>query len=195
MTTKKRQDGLTLIELLTTVAIVAILAVVAVPSFKTMSTQNRMVSDLNDLVADLQYARSEAIKRGRNVVVCPANSHFTDCEASDDWSRGWLVRDLGDDSTSPKIPPKVLRVHEPLRGDDRLTESDRRQGDTAGRIVFNRNGFSANARTLQICPSDNDSKAARAIIVTTIGRIHAGYDSNDDGVVETGSGDNIDCGA
>ncbi len=190
----RTQDGLTLIELLTTVAIVAILAVVAVPSFKTMSAQNRMVSNLNDLVADLQYARSEAIKRGRDVVVCPANSRFTKCRATSDWSQGWIVRDLGDSSATPKISPKVLRIHEPLRGGDTLRESDRRNVDTAGKIVFNRNGFSPNARTIQICPANNNAKAARAIVITTIGRIHAAYDSDEDGVVENGSGKNISCG-
>lgn len=189
----RRQQGLTLIELLTTMSIVAILAVVAIPSFKTMTGQNRMVQSLNDLVADLQYARSEAIKRGRNVIVCPANQRFNNCKTTNDWSNGWIVRDPGDSSITPAITAKVLRIHEALHDGDAMTEADRRSGDTAGRIVFNRNGFSSNARTIQVCPPDNAASAARAIVISSSGHIRTGYDSDDNGVVETGSGNDISC--
>ncbi len=189
----RRQQGLTLIELLTTMSIVAILAVVAIPSFKTMTGQNRMVQSLNDLVADLQYARSEAIKRGRDVIVCPANRHFNNCRNSSDWSNGWIVRDPGDSSVTPAISAKVLRIHEALQDGDSMMETDRRSGDAAGRIAFNRNGFSSNARTIQICPPDNSASAARAVVISSTGHIRTGYDSNDNGIVETGSGDDIAC--
>jgi len=190
----RRQDGLTLIELLTTVAIVAVLAVVAIPSYKTMTSRNRMVASLNDLVADLQYARSEAIKRGRDIIVCPANQQFSNCRVSNDWTSGWIVRDPGDTSASPAIAPAVLRIHEALDNGDIMTETDRRSGDTAGRIVFNRNGFSSNARTIQICGSDRDDSKARAIVISTAGHIYTGYDSNDNGIVETGAGNDVSCG-
>ncbi len=190
-----RQEGLTLIELLTTIAIVAILAVVAIPSYKTMTSRNRMVASLNDLVADLQYARSEAIKRGRNIVICPANRYFSNCKASSDWTNGWIVRDPGDSSASPPIAPRVLRIHEAVVNGDAMTETDRRSGDTAGRIVFNRNGFSSNTRTIQICGPDRDDTRARAIVISTTGHIYTGYDSNDNGIVENGAGIDVSCGA
>ncbi len=191
----RKQDGLTLIELLTTVAIVAVLAVVAIPSYKTMTSRNRMVASLNDLVADLQYARSEAIKRGRDIIVCPANQQFSNCRVSNDWTSGWIVRDPGDTSASPAIAPAVLRIHEALANGDIMTETDRRSGDTAGRIVFNRNGFSSNARTIQICGSDRDDSKARAIVISTAGHIYTGYDSNGNGIVETGAGNDVSCGS
>ncbi len=176
-------------------SIVAILAVVAIPSFKTMSSQNRLVQSLNDLVADLQYARSEAIKRGRDVVVCPANSQFSNCRNSGDWSNGWIVRDPGDSSATPAIAAKVLRIHEALPDGDSMTETDRRSGDTAGRIAFNRNGFSSNARTIQICPPDSSDTAARAVVISSAGHIRTGYDIDENGIVETGSGNDISCGS
>jgi type IV fimbrial biogenesis protein FimT len=189
----KRHQGLTLIELLTTISIVAVLAVVAIPSFNSMTAQNRMVGSLNDLVADLHYARSEAIKRGRNVRVCIANARFGNCRNSGDWGYGWIVRDLGDSSVTPRIRPKVLRIHAALEGDDDMGETDLRAGDRAGKIDFNRNGFSSNARTIRICEPTNTASKARAVIITTTGHIHAGYDGDEDGVVETGSGDNVTC--
>ena len=190
-----KQEGLTLIELLTTVAIVAVLAVVAIPSYKAMTSRNRMVASLNDLVADLQYARSEAIKRGRDIIVCPANQQFSNCRVSNDWTSGWIVRDPGDASASPAIAPAVLRIHEALASGDVITETDRRSGDTAGRIVFNRNGFSSNARTIQICGPDRDNSRARAIVISAAGHIYTGYDSNDNGIVENGAGTDVSCGS
>lgn len=181
-----QETGLTLIELLTTIAIVALLAVVAVPSFKGMTTNNRMVSAINELVADLQYARSEAIKRGRTITLCAANNRFNNCASSSDWSNGWLVRDAAG-------TPKVLRIHEALDGGDTLSETDLVSGDTAGVIAFSRNGFSRNARTLVICPPDTDARKARAVNISTTGRVHTAWDSNEDGIVEGRDGNNISC--
>ncbi|HFD87301.1 MAG TPA: prepilin-type N-terminal cleavage/methylation domain-containing protein [Gammaproteobacteria bacterium] len=190
----KNQQGLTLIELMTTIAIVAVLAAVAIPSFTSMTAQNRMVGGLNDLVADLHYARSEAIKRGRNVVVCIANRRFSNCRSgSADWSLGWIVRDPGDSTVTPRIRASVLRVHAALDGDDSMTETDKPSGASSGKITFSRNGFSTDARTIKMCEPTNTASKARAFIITTTGHIHTGYDSDDDGIVESGSGDNVTC--
>lgn len=64
------QQGFTLIELMVTVAVVAILVGVAVPSFQGAVNGNRLASSANELVASLQTARMEAIRRNRRVVVC-----------------------------------------------------------------------------------------------------------------------------
>lgn len=55
--------GLTLIEMLTAVAITAILAATAAPSFLTTFARVRLEGSVNALAIDLQYARSEALRR------------------------------------------------------------------------------------------------------------------------------------
>jgi len=60
-------SGFTLIELLIVIAIAAILAAIAVPSFKTMIRNMAVRSAANDLVADIQFARSEATRANRAV--------------------------------------------------------------------------------------------------------------------------------
>ena len=82
--------GFTLIELLVTISIAAILAVIAVPSYESTIAANRVSSETNGLVGDLQYARSEALKEGVNVSVCVSSDGST-CSGGSDWSAGHIV--------------------------------------------------------------------------------------------------------
>lgn len=59
--------GLTLIELLISIAILAILAAIATPSFTSFIDRTRLTSAVDALNADLQLARSEALRSNQTV--------------------------------------------------------------------------------------------------------------------------------
>ena len=80
--------GFTLVELMITVALVAITSSIAAPPLYHLVLDNRRASNVNELVGQLQYARSEAITRNSDVVVCPSASG-EDCEATT-WESGWI---------------------------------------------------------------------------------------------------------
>nr|WP_280818838.1 GspH/FimT family pseudopilin [Thiorhodococcus minor] len=65
----RRQAGLTLLELITVVAILALLMGVAVPSMHEMLDRNRLKAAAQAVAEDLQWARSEAIKRNRPIAL------------------------------------------------------------------------------------------------------------------------------
>ncbi len=69
MSARLHSSGFTLIEVMVVVAVLAILLGIAAPSFQSMLDKRRLIGAAEQLYADLQYARSEAIKRNASVTV------------------------------------------------------------------------------------------------------------------------------
>lgn len=86
------QHGFTLIELLVTISLASILLAIAVPSFRELTIGNRLTTQANEFAAAVQLARSEAIKRNRNVTLCRVASNQPDTcvTSSADWTN-WIV--------------------------------------------------------------------------------------------------------
>jgi type IV fimbrial biogenesis protein FimT len=77
-------QGFTMVELLVVIAIVTVLASIAMPSFADFSVNQRLRTATYDLIADLSFARGEAIKR---------NSRVTISRVGTSWAGGWSVSD------------------------------------------------------------------------------------------------------
>ena len=79
MTTYQTHSGFTLIEMMVTIAVLGILVTVGIPSFQETIDKRRLAGAAEQLYGDLQYARSEAIKRNANVFVTFTGSGTTWC--------------------------------------------------------------------------------------------------------------------
>jgi type IV fimbrial biogenesis protein FimT len=88
--TPNRSHGFTLIELIITVVLVAVLLSWAVPNFQALIKNSRLNTQANDLLADINLARSEAIKRRTDVVLC-TSTNGTSCAVGGNWKDGRLV--------------------------------------------------------------------------------------------------------
>lgn len=107
-----KQSGFTLIELLVTMTIFAILLAIAVPSYQSITTSMRMSGEIDSLMSDLKFARSEAVKRGLSVSACPTAG--APCGSTGtNWSAGWIIHDPASAST--------LRISPSLTSGDTLT--------------------------------------------------------------------------
>jgi len=86
----KRFLGFTLIELMITLALAAIILSLGIPSFRDVIQNNRAATQSNELIAALGLARSEAVRRGANVILCPSTNQAT-CTGGNNWANGWIA--------------------------------------------------------------------------------------------------------
>ena len=130
-----KSRGLTLLELMITLAVAGILIASSAPSFTASIRNTRLVTQVNELQASLSMARSEAVKRNENVTVC-RSSDSASCTGA--WQDGWIVfLDIdGDGSVDGGDGDEVLRVHDSLSGDNSLTFS-------LANIVYGANGIAS----------------------------------------------------
>jgi type IV fimbrial biogenesis protein FimT len=128
--------GFTLLELLITMSIAGILMAVAVPSYQYFTTANRIASEINGLVGDLQFARLEAVREGQMVAVCPSLSPYTTCNNTTSWNQGWIVcSDPSGDAQCDAGQP-ILRVQAAFTPDTLVINNN-----AVTSLTFNRDGF------------------------------------------------------
>jgi prepilin-type N-terminal cleavage/methylation domain-containing protein len=65
MSPRRSERGLTLVELMVTVALLAIIATVAAPSFGAFIAASKLRGIANEVYADLQFARAESVQENR----------------------------------------------------------------------------------------------------------------------------------
>lgn len=110
-----RQSGFTLVELLVALAVLAITLAIAVPGYQSIVASSRLSAYSGDLLASLQLARSEAIKRNSRVTVC-RSADSESCGGAGGWGAGWLVFV---DAANPGVVDggeAVLHAHPAARG-------------------------------------------------------------------------------
>lgn len=111
----KNLSGFSLIELLTLISIVAILAAIALPNFSATIKSERDTSQINALLDGLSLARSEAIKYGQPVTICPGN---TNACTDNNWADGWIVFYI---TPPPGATTSTIREFTGLSGNNTLT--------------------------------------------------------------------------
>lgn len=87
--------GFTLVEMIVVMAIFGIIAAIAAPSFRDYALRRSIEVQVSDLASALRLARSESIKRGKEVSLCPTanpNAAKPGCaRTARDWATGYLV--------------------------------------------------------------------------------------------------------
>jgi type IV fimbrial biogenesis protein FimT len=176
----KKQSGFTLIELMVTIAIAVILITSAVPGFQSFIQNNRLSTTTHQLVTSLNLARSEAVKRGKQVTVCKSDNSST-CTNANGWDQGWIVfvdEDGDGQRQTSGTPEELLRVQNALAGSITISGQD----DVEHLISYTETGFPEliaggtlrkEFSTLVVCVSNNFDAHSRAVILNATGSIRS----------------------
>jgi len=141
-----KQTGLTLIELVVTMAVISLLLVMGVPQFQSTTANSRLTTTINKLTGDLAFARTEAIKRGVSVAVT-ANGN--------NWINGWTTAVTISGAT------ENLRFSPALTADTALNTSG------VNAIQFNADGRSTATVNFSLCDDRTGNFGKTVNLVTT----------------------------
>jgi type IV fimbrial biogenesis protein FimT len=169
----KSVKGITLIELMITIAIAGILISLAAPNFRASVQNNRMVTEVNDLHASLNLGRSEAIKRNSDVTICASNNGKI---CTGDWKDGWIV--FADNDVNGVIKQEnIIRVHGPISASSTLLFSD-------DQVTYASDGTSTGGSkgTFTLCDS-RGAAHARGLVIGLSGRPRHAVDSDANGTL------------
>jgi type IV fimbrial biogenesis protein FimT len=168
LTERAQTGGFTLLEVIVTIAVASIVLTIAIPSFRYVTNSNRIASEVNGLLGDLQFARAEAIKEGRTVSVCVSNDGAT-CAVSTAWQSGWIV--FSDPTNVGVVDPgeTILRQQTPFSSTDTFNASN-----AVSVITFNREGYAigiANGTLIELHDSTNTHAWTRCLSVNLSGEM------------------------
>lgn len=153
-------DGLTLVELLVVIAVSAILFGIAVPAFSGLMQSTRLTGQINTLVSDLNFSRSEAVKRMRRVILCKSANQST-CDADAHWDDGWIIfPDRNGDGLRDREEP-LLRSRGPLPDGYTIRFLS---FHTSNYVRYYPDGHTANTGTFTFC-SPRGPEYAKAVII------------------------------
>ncbi|MBK1672144.1 hypothetical protein CKO35_02275 [Ectothiorhodospira shaposhnikovii] len=105
----RRDTGLTITELLVTVAVFALLATIGIPSFAGMAREQQLITTTNTFINALYAARWEAVKRGHHTVLCPSMDGLQCAPVS--YAEGWIIGVVENTATGSLIQPDEVIRH------------------------------------------------------------------------------------
>jgi len=172
-----------LIELMVTLVVLAILLALAIPSFVRLLAANRLSTEASELIASLNLARSEAVRRGQSVALRAIDAS--------NYSKGWTVfadlnRNGAQASTTDDTDGKPLREVGGFSGTTTIrrvtrsappgafTYTDVDASDAARTyVVFTARGaITANPQAFfRICDGAHPTLQGRIVQVNAVGKV------------------------
>ncbi len=162
----KRNQGLSLIELLITISILSLLISLAAPGFRDAVARQRISAQTQQLHTSLILARSEAVKRGIPVTMCPRAAGGTTCLTEfERWESGWMLFLDTDEDNETDAGEEIVRFYDQADG-------LQIQWNRSVPLTYDAKGFIAgmSGGTFTICDPATEATHPRAIIISMNGR-------------------------
>jgi type IV fimbrial biogenesis protein FimT len=170
---KRFSAGFTVTELVVVMVIVGILTAIGTPTFKYVTTSNRIAGEINGLLGDMQYARTEAIKNGQTVSICTSSAavNYASCTSSSAWQSGWIVfLDFNASGVyQPSSDGTPLRIQPAFSGTDTFVATSANYYA----IAYNRMGYAPTGSNttinIQLHDSTDTQNYTRCLAISPIG--------------------------
>ena len=181
--------GLTLVELLTTLAVAGILVATASGGAAHLVDQHRAGAAVNQMLGAIRFARHAAVAHRSPATLCPADG--ATCGRRNAWHNGALV--FLDENANGRFDggDVLLRALPPLREGDRFYWRSFRNRSY---LMIRPSGLTdwQNGNFLY-CPRGGDPRFARQIVINAQARVRHARDSDGDGIVEDARGRPVAC--
>jgi type IV fimbrial biogenesis protein FimT len=158
----KKVTGFTLVELMITLTVLVIVLAVGIPSFIQISRNNTLATHANELVAALNLARSEAVKRGVQVTIAPTGT---------EWEEGWRIFTDGNDTGTLDDGETELKIYGSIKDGYTLRTGAHFNLYVAYLPTGTSRGNGGPNDTFRLCADDEDTAKARSIVINLVGRI------------------------
>lgn len=161
-----RQLGFTLGETLTTLAVLGISLSLAIPGLESLARDNARATAVNQLVATMHMARSEAITRNAPVAVCPSKNLRSCAETT--WESGWIRFIDSNRNQLIDADELILGVSPPVPGFVIHSETFSRafSYEPSGRVVAA--GSQQHSGDFSFCTLDADD-STQVVIINAVG--------------------------
>ncbi|MDR6854122.1 GspH/FimT family pseudopilin [Variovorax guangxiensis] len=166
--------GFTLVELLVTIVVLGLLLTLALPGMSDFLVGNRLSTNVNGFIGLVNYARSEAIVRNQDVVICPKNSTTIACVSQTGWNtldiQAFVDENGNGDRDATEVLLKTIAAVDP---GDAQTGFD--SSAAASKVIFGSAGFARTALSFKIYAKSSDSayqaRFGRTVCVSKAGRV------------------------
>ncbi|MGH8050024.1 MAG: GspH/FimT family pseudopilin [Arenimonas sp.] len=160
-----KQSGITVMELLVSLAILGIIFAIAIPSYGSAIARAKMGEAESAIFTSINNAVNFSFVGGSRAVLCPS-TNGENCDNSFDWSHGWLVFEDKNANRERDADDRKLGSIDQISPELQILTSEGRT-----RIAFQSGGgnFGSNAH-FKLCDQRRPQRS-RSLFLSNTGRI------------------------
>lgn len=170
--TARRCRGFSLVEVLVTLLVLSVVVALSVGAYRTVGDSMKLTAATNSFIANLNMARSEAIKRNQRVVLCKS-ADGTGCNSDGGWHQGWIVfhdaNNNGQREAAESVVWRVQNLSTEVRVNGNLSVSRYVSYSPTGETKLPSGAFQAG--TVTVCRQSLEGTDARQIVLNAVGRV------------------------